>query len=389
MPVTNYIWDELNDTVLMETDGSGNPTVVYTNEPGRFGGLISQRQGGQPQYYHYDALGSTRQLTDSTGQVTDTYLYDAFGNTIQSTGTSVVPYHFVGRQGYYYDQELGEYYVRARQYAPTLARWLSLDPFDRRWGTIGHNVGILAIAGDVRAIYEFISSYAYAKNNALDYVDPSAYYEISQGTGDGECNEDQTWCIRRVLSSLKKTISQRIKEKINCFAVPKNQTRAGGKETTCRAELMQCVLDTINSGITFECKDLKSRGEKGDTTGSCIESKNKPVAGLLKSGLTGAKCPCDPDPGCKACGDELLANSQITLDTAGDAIPKDCEPSQMVPGSKLYYFVDTVLHELLHNCVGGHLQHPEWDAKCGRPDPYSLVSDFRHSDCGKGPKKSA
>ena len=113
MPVTNYIWDELNDTVLMETDGSGNPTAVYTNEPGQFGGLISERQGGQSKYYHYDGLGSTRQLTNSNGQVTDSYLYDAFGNTIQSTGTSVVPYHFVGRQGYYFDQELGEYYVRA------------------------------------------------------------------------------------------------------------------------------------------------------------------------------------------------------------------------------------------------------------------------------------
>ena len=116
MPVTNYIWDELNDTVLMETDGSGNTTAVYTNEPGQFGGLISERQGSQSQYYHYDGLGSTRELTNSTGQVTDSYLYDAFGNTIQSTGTSVVPYHFVGRQGYYYDQELAEYYVRARQY---------------------------------------------------------------------------------------------------------------------------------------------------------------------------------------------------------------------------------------------------------------------------------
>ena len=53
----------------METDGTGNTTAVYTNEPGQFGGLISERQGNQSQYYHYDGLGSTRQLTDGTGQV--------------------------------------------------------------------------------------------------------------------------------------------------------------------------------------------------------------------------------------------------------------------------------------------------------------------------------
>ena len=71
MPVTNDIWDDVNDTVLMETDDSGNPTVVYNHEPGPFGGLISERRGNQTRYYHYDGLGSTRQLTDDTGQVTD------------------------------------------------------------------------------------------------------------------------------------------------------------------------------------------------------------------------------------------------------------------------------------------------------------------------------
>ncbi len=70
MPVTNYIWDELSDTVLMETDENGQTTAVYTHEPGPFGGLISERRGGQSRYYRYDGLGSTRQLTDSTGQVT-------------------------------------------------------------------------------------------------------------------------------------------------------------------------------------------------------------------------------------------------------------------------------------------------------------------------------
>jgi len=99
MAVTNYIWDELSDSVLMETDGSGATTALYTHEPGPFGGLISERRGNQSRYYHYDGLGSTRQLTDATGQVTDTYLYDAFGSTVQSTGTNVVPYHFVRRVG--------------------------------------------------------------------------------------------------------------------------------------------------------------------------------------------------------------------------------------------------------------------------------------------------
>jgi len=157
MPVTNYIWDELSDTVLMETDGSGNPTAVYTNEPGQFGALISERQGNQSQYYHYDGLGSTRQLTNSTGELTDSYIFDAFGNTVQSTGTSVVPYHFVGRYGYYLDQELADYYARARQYISTLARWLSEDPTEFDDG---------------------LNVYAYSHNSPVNRLDPDGTKSI-------------------------------------------------------------------------------------------------------------------------------------------------------------------------------------------------------------------
>ncbi len=44
MPTTNYIWDPVSDTILLETDGSNVTQVVYTNEPVEFGNLISERQ---------------------------------------------------------------------------------------------------------------------------------------------------------------------------------------------------------------------------------------------------------------------------------------------------------------------------------------------------------
>jgi RHS repeat-associated protein len=77
------------------------------------------------------------------------YLYDAFGNTVQSTGTSTVPYHFVGRSGYYHDQELADYYVRARHYSPALARWLSQDPIGYRAG----DPNLYRYVGDNPAIF--------------------------------------------------------------------------------------------------------------------------------------------------------------------------------------------------------------------------------------------
>jgi RHS repeat-associated protein len=95
-------------------------------------------------YYHHDAQGSTRLLTDSNQQVTDRYEYDAFGNQRSVTGTTVNPFRFVGQLGYYYDADSGNYYVRQREYRPTIIVWLSADPLrfeasDENWYRYGLN----------------------------------------------------------------------------------------------------------------------------------------------------------------------------------------------------------------------------------------------------------
>jgi RHS repeat-associated protein len=126
--VTNYIWDVENDTCLMETDENGATKVVYSHEATRFGGLISQRREGQTYYHHYDALGSTRQLTDAGENVTDEYVYTAWGEPVVANGTTENPYRWVGRWGYYWDEATGTYSVRERDLEPTTSLWLSVDP---------------------------------------------------------------------------------------------------------------------------------------------------------------------------------------------------------------------------------------------------------------------
>jgi RHS repeat-associated protein len=129
MPVTNYIWDEENDTLLTETDEDGNTIAEYTHEPGRYGPLISQRRNGHTYYYHYDGQGSTRALTDESGNVTDRYTYTAFGEPVASSGTTTNPFGYKGALGYYANPETNDLYVRARRYVPPIGRWLSVDPF--------------------------------------------------------------------------------------------------------------------------------------------------------------------------------------------------------------------------------------------------------------------
>ena len=73
-------------------------------------------------------LGSTRALTDEDGDATDTYIYDAWGNQVTRTGTTANPFRWVGDVGYYWDDETGTFYIRARVYEPVTGRWMSQDP---------------------------------------------------------------------------------------------------------------------------------------------------------------------------------------------------------------------------------------------------------------------
>ena len=84
MGVTHYVWDELSDNVLMETDENGEVTAEYTQEPELYGSVVSQNRGGTESFHHFDGQGSTRQLTDASETVTDEVTYSA-GTVIDRT----------------------------------------------------------------------------------------------------------------------------------------------------------------------------------------------------------------------------------------------------------------------------------------------------------------
>jgi RHS repeat-associated protein len=149
MPVTNYIWDEVNDTLLMEKDEDGNTMASYTYEPGRYGPLISQHRGGQSSYYQFDGQGSRRQLTDANQNVTDSAVYTAFGETVACSGTTTNPFGFQGALGYYMNPEMKDVYVRARFFQPRIGRWLSVDPLLNRRGPDRYTVQATGASGGV------------------------------------------------------------------------------------------------------------------------------------------------------------------------------------------------------------------------------------------------
>ena len=153
MGLINFIWDEVSDNVLQETaDGH---TVEYSCEPTHLGGILSQRRSGTTYTYHYDGLGSTRQLTDYSGATTDAYAYDAWGVTLSQSGATTNSFRFCGQYGYYTDATSAGIYVRARQYVPTVSRWMSAEP-------------VLSSA-----------DYIYASNTPAQLIDPSGLIPVA------------------------------------------------------------------------------------------------------------------------------------------------------------------------------------------------------------------
>jgi RHS repeat-associated protein len=80
---------------------------------------------GAIQYLHGDLVGSTRLITSSSGTAVGTTEYDAYGNRTAHTGTADST---IGYSGNWTDPDTGLIYLRARDYDPATAQFLTVDP---------------------------------------------------------------------------------------------------------------------------------------------------------------------------------------------------------------------------------------------------------------------
>jgi len=152
---TTYLVDANTPYAQVITESKSDGTTIeytYGND------LLSQSGDVSTLYYLNDALGSTRALADSTGNITDNYTYNPYGALIEHLGTSSNNFMFTGEQ---FDKEIDSYYLRARYYAPNSARFISRDTYDGR------------VAEPIT-----LNHYAYGNSNPTVFVDPSGKYGI-------------------------------------------------------------------------------------------------------------------------------------------------------------------------------------------------------------------
>ena len=114
------------DTLYFLYDENGRPFALIFN--------------GTTYYYVLNLQGDVMRLVDASGNIVAEYTYDPYGNILTATGdlAQINPLRY---RGYYYDNELGMYFLNSRYYDPRLGRFINADSYaSTGQSVLGHNM---------------------------------------------------------------------------------------------------------------------------------------------------------------------------------------------------------------------------------------------------------
>mgnify|MGYP000102777855 CR=1 FL=1 len=158
---TTYYLYGLDGKLLGEYDENGEAIKEYVYLEGE--PLAILERDDSITYLHTDHLGTPRRATDETGEVVWSWESDAFGNTSANSDpnrdgqNTIVDLRFPGQ---YYDQETGLHYNWQRYFDPQTGRFLTSDP---------------------RGLDDGPNTYAYVRENPINYYDPTGEISIHAG----------------------------------------------------------------------------------------------------------------------------------------------------------------------------------------------------------------
>ena len=133
-------------------NAGGSVTAHYTYALG----LVSQIGAtGGADYYDFDVLGSTADLTDPSGAIANSYAYAPFGASLLSTGTPDNPFQFIGQFGVMTESNELDF-MRERFYSAGLGGFLSTDPLG-------------------------VDQRIYVTNSPVNFLDPAGLFEVRPG----------------------------------------------------------------------------------------------------------------------------------------------------------------------------------------------------------------
>ena len=157
-----YVYD--GDDIIAELDADGKLINVYTNGPGIDEPLVMTKPGTGSFYYHADALGSIKAITDDNNVQVETYRYKAYGEPALTNALGqALERSCIGNLRMYtareYEPETGVYDNRHRYWDPVRGSFIQEDPI----GFYSNNTNL----------------YSYAGNNSINLTDPTGLWSLS------------------------------------------------------------------------------------------------------------------------------------------------------------------------------------------------------------------
>ena len=159
--VTNFVYE--NGNLLYLKKDNDEFDFLYDENNLLYGFILNKNN---IYYYLRDSFNNILGVLDSQGEIIVSYEYDAFGKIINTEDLSSIqlgilnPFKF---KGYYYDEEIGLYFLLSRYYDSEIGRFISSD-----------NVNYL----DSNSI-NGLNLYVYCNNDPVNLCDPSGHIAIT------------------------------------------------------------------------------------------------------------------------------------------------------------------------------------------------------------------
>ena len=156
---TNYYY---NGSQLIAEETSGNVTVYLYNNTGIIGfqyhGSSYSSSTWDTYFFEKNLQGDVVAVYTSLGTKKISYTYDAWGNftaTYHNGASASTLNNAITYRGYYYDKDLGLYYLNSRYYDSNTGRFINADGLLDTSTILGYNL------------------FAYCANNPIMFVDPN------------------------------------------------------------------------------------------------------------------------------------------------------------------------------------------------------------------------
>jgi len=211
-----YVWADTT-RLLAVYDRAGTLQMRFLYADARVPYAADTPQGRI--FFAYDQVGSLRAVSDEAGTVLKRLTHDSYGNVISDSNPALdIPLGFAGGLT---DPHTGLTLFGARDYDPTLGRWIAKDPI----GFAGGDANL----------------YGYCLGDPVNLVDPSGL-RVDPGGGAGAEASRRYEALQR-LATMDMTATQR--------AIAEDIIRNGAAETIHKSRLAY-TLEGMQAAITAD-----------------------------------------------------------------------------------------------------------------------------------------